>query len=137
MKVYFILLSFLYLMRMFISIRSILGGLLGWSLFSFPNYLYILNHLADMVVFSLCLAGCLDLAFKKRLLNFSPDKWRRTYQATLMVGILNVLLYCYGDRFGAPALIRNPGIFTVIKFFLPYVLFAIPVIVHEHELKKE
>jgi len=128
MKLYFIILSVLYLSRIIVSV---------WVMLNPPHYLIFLNHAADMVLFTLCLAGCLDLAFKKRLVNFSTDKWRLTYQATLVLGACTVLLMCYGDKVGVPSPVGNPGFLTIGLIYLPYVLFAIPVIVHEHELKKE
>ncbi|MDY7001164.1 MAG: hypothetical protein SVS15_05205 [Thermodesulfobacteriota bacterium] len=128
MKLYFIILSVLFLTRVLLSV---------WFLLSLPHYLVFLNHVGDIVLFTLCWAGALDLAFKKRLLNFSPDKWRLTYQATLVLGAGSVLLTKYGADLGVPSPAGSPGILTLGLIFLPYVLFAIPVIVHEHELKKE
>jgi len=128
MKLYFLLLSVLFLTRVVVSV---------WVLLSLPHYLVFLNHAADIVLFALCLAGCLDLAFKKRLVNFSQDKWRLTYQATLVLGAGSVLLTNYGHSLGVPSPAGSPGILTLGLIFLPYVLFAIPVIVHTHELKKE
>lgn len=109
----------------------------AWVMLSLPHYLVFLNHAADIVLFALCLTACLDLAFKKRLVNLSPDKWRLTYQATLVLGACSVLLTKYGDRLGVPSPAGSPDILTLGLIFLPYVLFAIPVIVYVYELKKE
>jgi hypothetical protein len=122
-KVYFFLLCLLYVARiLLVSLPSIYMGLRSPDLFT-------LNHVLDVVAFSLCLAAALELGFGRRLVKrFTDGHWKLTGQATIALGILQTFLYGWGERIGMPDLIPQPGILTILRLMLPYVLFAVPAI---------
>jgi hypothetical protein len=129
MKVYMILLGILYLLRLLVSI---------WTLTYLPHFLFIIQHLGDMVLFSLCMAGGIAFAYGKHILKFDRGTWKLISRLTLILGAYTVLLYVKGDEvFGIPAPASGGGLFQILMIFLPYVLFSIPVIVYEHELSKK
>jgi hypothetical protein len=126
MKVYVILLGILYALRMLVSV---------WALSHVPHYLFMLQHLADIVLFSLCMAGSVAHAYGKHVIRLERGTWKLVSRLTLVLGAFTVLLYVKGDViFGIPAPAAGGGIFQVAMIFLPYVLFAIPVIVYEHQM---
>ncbi len=128
MKFYFILLAVLWLARMTVSVSSLLFG---------QHPLYMLNHALDLVALTLCLTGTLQLSFGKVLLpKFTPDHWRLLSRGTLLLGALSTLLYTHGDLVGVPAT-AGPGLMGVAMVFIPYLLFSIPIIVLEHDLRKK
>jgi hypothetical protein len=127
MKVYTVLLAILYALRMFISL---------WALTTLPHWLFALNHLADIALFTLCVAAAVEFGFGKRLVRLPLDTWRLVGRLTLVLGAFSTLLYTNGQIFGAPAPAAGGGILQVAMIFLPYVLFAIPVIVYEHKLRQ-
>lgn len=125
MKGYFVLLCVLYLATLFMSV---------WSLTNPLHVLVALKNALDIALFSICLAGCFGLAFKRVYLE--PTRWRLTYQATLTLGVFSVMLMGFGDRFGVPMPVGQPSLLELGLMFLPYLLFALPVILYEQALKK-
>lgn len=130
MKFYFILLTLLHIARVvLISLPAMVAR-------PVPDW-FFLNHLADCVLFTLCLIASYEHGFSRTVLrSMNPGRWRLAGQATLALGAFQTFLYTLGEHIGAPDLIPNPGILDVVRLYLPYVLFAIPAIVHSHELAK-
>lgn len=129
MKVYMILLGILYLLRIFVSV---------WALTHLPHYLFFIQHLGDLVLFSLCMAGGIAQAYGKAIVNLDRGTWKLVSRLTLILGAYTVLLYVKGDEvFGIPSPAAGGGLLQVAMLFLPYVLFSIPVIVYEHELAQK
>jgi hypothetical protein len=126
MKLYVVLLGFLYVLQMVLS---------GWSLLAGVNYLYALGHLGNIVLFSLCLVGAIAQAYGKVLVKLPRTGWWWTGRLTLVLGAYTALLYTRGDFFGLPS--PPSGIMHAVLIFLTYVLFAVPVIVYEYELGKQ
>lgn len=127
MKFYVILMAILYLLQMYLSITSIF--LFG------VNYLYVLGHIGNIVLYTLSLSVAIEFAYKKRFIKLSrPHIWW-VGRLTLALGAYTTLLYTRGDIFGLPSPPSN--FLHAALIFLPYVLFAIPVIVYEHELGKK
>ena len=128
MKFYAILLAVLWVLRVSLSLTSLLMG---------QHPLYMLNHAADLVVLTLAMAGAMQAGFGKVWLpRFTPNHWRMVSRGTLLLGALSTLLYTHGEAIGVPAT-AGPGLMQVGIVFLPYLLFSIPVIVLEHELRKK
>ncbi|MBU1003882.1 MAG: hypothetical protein KKE73_15330 [Proteobacteria bacterium] len=127
MKPYSILLLVLWLTTSFTDL---------WSLAYASHHLFVIKSIATVVLFTLCLAGCIQLAWGKTLLRFAPGQWRMVYQATLAIGAFYVMLKNFGDLMGVATMSGPINIFQIGLDFLPYLLFAIPVIVLEHELNK-
>ncbi|MEW5774890.1 MAG: hypothetical protein AB1916_15340 [Thermodesulfobacteriota bacterium] len=130
MKFYFVLLTLLHIARvLLVSVPTLVAR-------PVPD-LFTLNHLGDIALFTLCLVASYEHGFSRTVLkSMNPARWRMAGQATLALGVFQVFLYTMGERIGAPDLIPNPGILDVARLFLPYALFAIPAIVHSHELAK-
>lgn len=125
MKVYFILLCVLYLATVAMSI---------WSLTNPLHLLVALKNALDIGLFSMCLVAAFGLAFKRIFLE--PTRWRMTYQATLTLGAFSVMLMGFGGRFGVPMPVGEPGLLELGLIYLPYLLFAIPVVLYEKALRK-
>jgi len=124
MKLYTILLGLLWLS---VTLRDL------WSVAFATHPLFVLRAIGTAVLFTLCLAGCLELAWRRRLVRFSSVQWRMTYQATMAMGVFTVLLRHFGYLLGI-ADGQSAATLTAIGMdVLPFVLFAIPVILLEHE----
>jgi len=130
-KFYFVLLTLLHIARvLLISIPSMVAR-------PVPDWFFF-NHLADVALFTLCLIASFELGFSRPVLrSMNARRWRMAGQATLVLGAFQVFLYTMGEHIGTPDLIENPGILDVLRLYLPYLLFAIPAIVHSHELSKK
>ncbi len=126
MKGYFYLLSVLYLVTVLVSL---------WSLTNPLHVLTALKNALDIALFSACLAACHGLVYKRRY--WEAPRWRLIYQATLTLGVFGVMLMGYGERFGVPSPVGSPGLIQLGLWFLPYLLFVIPVILYEHALKND
>ena len=128
MKFYFVLLTLLHIARvLLISIPAMAAR-------PTPDWFFF-NHLADCVLFTLCLVASYELGFSRQALkSMDARRWRLAGQATLALGVFQVFLYTLGESIGAPDLIPEPGILDVLRLYLPYLLFAVPAIVHSHEL---
>ncbi len=127
MKFYAILLAVLWLTRMTVSL---------WALLTGQHPLLMLNHALDLIVLTLALAGAMQAGFGKILLpRFTAQHWRLVSRGTLLLGALSTMLYTHGEAVGVPSS-AGPGLMNVALVFLPYLLFAIPVIVLEFELRK-
>lgn len=129
-KFYFILLTLLHIARvLLISIPAMVAR-------PVPDW-FLFNHLGDVVLFTLCLVASFELGFSRPVLrSMNAFRWRMAGQATLVLGAFQVFLYTMGEHIGTPDLIPNPGILDGLRLYLPYVLFAIPAIVHAHELAR-
>lgn len=126
MKGYFILLCILYLASVVISI---------WSLTNPLHILVALKNALDIAMFTLCIMGAYGLAFKRKL--WDPVRWRMIFQGTLILGVFSVVLIGYGERFGVPSPAGAPSLLQLGLVFLPYLLFAIPVVLYERALKND
>ncbi len=125
MKGYFFLLAILYLVTLLMNI---------WSLtHHIPTLLAVKNAL-DIALFALCLLGAFGLAFRRSY--WEPLRWRMVYQATLVLGVFSVMIMGFGERFGMPSPMGKPSLLQLGMLFLPYLLFALPVILYEHALRK-
>lgn len=127
MKPYAVLLSILWLTNVVIAF---------WSLTASLPLAFALKNLGDIVLFTLCLLVCIELAFAKTIVSLSTPQLRLTYNATLFLGGAHVMMKNFGDMLGLPSPVGELNIFQIVLDFLPYVLFAIPVILLEHERKK-
>lgn len=128
MKFYFVLLTLLHIARvLLVSIPAMAAR-------PVPDWFFF-NHLADCILFTLCLVASFELGFSRPVLKgMDARRWRMAGQATLVLGAFQVFLYTLGERLGAPDLIPDPGILDVLRLYLPYLLFAVPAVVHSHEL---
>lgn len=125
MKTYFVLLAILY-------VGNLANSFVGLAFVAAP--VMIAKIAADVALMSISLWGCYGMAFGKRYL--SAAKWRIVYQATLALGVATVLLYANGEVVGLPPL-EGIGLLHAGMIFLPYVLFAVPIILYEKELKEK
>lgn len=128
MKPYSILLALLWLVTTATDL---------WGLAYAQHPLFVIKGLGTVVLFTLSLAGCIQLAWGRALVRFAPGQWRMVYQATLALGAFYVLLKNFGELLGVATMSGPTNIFQLGLDFLPYLLFAIPIIVLEHELNKE
>lgn len=127
MKPYAVLLAVLWAVTTFTDI---------WSLAYAQHFLFVVKGLGTPVLFTLCLAGCVELAWGWRLARLAPGRWRATYRATLAMGVFYVLLKDFGDLLGVPAMAGEPNLLQIGLDFLPYLLFAVPVVILVHEKEK-
>jgi hypothetical protein len=143
-KFYFILLTLLHIARvLLISVPAIIGyvsdmfsGALSGAGLTGASYLFA-NHLGDCILFTLCLIASYEHGFSRQVLkSMDPRRWRLVGQATLALGVFQTFFLIRGEALGAPDYIPNPGVLDVVRLFLPYVLFAIPAVVHSTELSK-
>ncbi len=123
---YFILLIILYAGRVFAG---------GAVIFTTGHPLPLLRAAAEIIVLGLCLWGCYGLAFKKRYLE--PVKWKIIYQFTLILGVATVVLTGYGQSFGMPGTPEGISLFHLFMILLPFLLFAVPVIIYAKELEEQ
>lgn len=124
MKGYFFLLCVLCLSKVLVSL---------WGLVTASHLLVGVVFLGDVVLLPLCTLGCYALAFKKVV--WSAGTWGAIRLLTLALGVFAVVVFGYGEQFGVPS-IGQRGMLTIALVFLPYLLFAIPVILYENALKK-
>lgn len=123
MKVYAILLCVLYLSRLVVS---------GFSLLHTPYPLRAAVNLAEILVFGACLAAAVGLGWKKRWRT--PGFWGAVATASLILGGAAALVFGFGDLFGLPQPGR-PNLLQIGLLYLPYVLFAVPAVLYERELR--
>lgn len=116
MKPYFFLLVIMY------AATLVKAGL---ALAFFPSAEGALKLLADMVLLALCVYGCFALAYGRKI--FTPQAWRLVHQATIALGLFTVFLI---NR-AAP----DGGVLRLVLTFITYLVFAIPAILYERELK--
>jgi len=116
MKPYFFLLAIMY-------VATVLN--LGFALAFSPSLDGALKAVADLALFGLCLRASHALAFGKTL--YTPQTWRLVYRATLGLGLLTVFLL---NR-AAP----ESGVLRLALSFVNYLVFAIPAVLYERELK--
>jgi len=126
MKLYVVLLGFLYVLQMALSV---------WSLTAKVNVFYALGHVGNIAAFSLCLLGAVAFAYGWSPVRISRRAWWWVGRLTLVLGAYTTVLYTRGDVFGLPS--PPSGFMHAALILLPYVLFAVPVIVYEHELGKQ
>jgi len=124
MKPFFILLAVLYL-------PSVVNA--GIGILAFPQALALVKNLGDVVVLALCLRTAYDQAFGRTWLDAA--KCRLLYQATFALGIYAVILAATDTPYGPPGLF-GPGLVHAAMVFIPYLLFAIPVVLQEKRLKE-
>ncbi|MBU1229315.1 MAG: hypothetical protein KKA55_06725 [Proteobacteria bacterium] len=97
----------------------------GFALALAPNPESMLKLLADMTLLGFCVYGCYGLAYGRKL--FTPQAWRLVHQGTLVLGLLTIFLI---NR-AAP----DSGFLRLALTFITYLVFAIPAILYERELK--
>ena len=124
MKAYSVLLAVLWVVTVFTDI---------WGLAYARHVLFVIKGVGTPVLFTLGLAGCVELAWGRRLVRFDAVRWRMAYQATLIMGGFYVMLKNYGDLLGVPTFAGEAGLMQLGLDFLPYLLFAIPLILLEHK----
>ena len=127
MKLYFILMCVLYLATMLPS-----GVLLMHA--DQIHWLRILKSVGDLVLFALCLRGAFGLAWNR--VYARQGVWNNVGAATLVLGGFSVMLFGYGEIFGVPTPAGKPSLISLGLVFLPYVLFAAPVVIYEYKMKK-
>ncbi len=128
MKLFAILLGFLWLSHMSLDVMLVV---------SMPHPFLMVVGVANVVLLSLCLAGAVELGFRKRIVRLSRKGWRITFNCTFVLGGFYVLLKNYGELLGMPGFAGgDAGLFQAALDFLPYVLFALPVVILEHEYFK-
>ncbi|WP_461209716.1 hypothetical protein [Desulfocurvus sp. DL9XJH121] len=124
MKGYSLLLAVLWAVTVFRDI---------WSLAYAQHVFFAVRAVGATVLFTLCLAGALELGWGLRLARLRPSQWRLAYLGCLGLGALHVLAGVHGELLGLPAPEAGPSLLRMGLNFLPYLLFAIPVIILEHE----
>ncbi len=124
MKPYFVLLIVLYL-------STLANAAIGIAVF--PSALALVKNLGDIVVFGLCLRTAYDHAFGRTWLNAA--RCRLLYRGVFALGVYAVILAATGTRYGPPGMFGK-GLLHVIMVFVPYLLFAIPVVLQEKRLKE-
>jgi hypothetical protein len=124
-KLYAILLSVLYLSRLAEN---------GLILLHAPYALQAAIKLAEIVIFALCLAAAVGLGWGKRWRT--PGFWGASGTASLMLGAASVMVFGFGGLFGLPQPERQ-NILQLGLMYLPYVLFAVPAVLYDRELRGE
>ena len=125
MKGYCILLAVLYVIHVVMGVFEVVVA---------PHDMRVLKLVIDAVVFALCLVGCFGLAYRKAL--WSPLTWRVIYQATLVMGCFFFFAQGFGDSVGIDHPDKDAGLLNLMMNLLNYLLFAVPVIVYEHALRR-
>lgn len=144
MKFYFILLTVLHIVRVFlVDVADLAGRVLDLASGALTgadavgSYYLMGNELADVALFTLCLVASYEHGFSRQVLRrMDPRRWRMVGQATLALGVFQAFLFTRGEVLGAPVYLPDPGVLDLARLFLPYVLFAIPAIVHSSERAK-
>ena len=126
MKGYVILLGVLYLATITRSAMALMGPPIG---------LVPYKAVIDIVLFGLCLWGGYCFVSGKTCLD--ADKWKLVSRITLGAGGMLTIGLVWGTSLGLDTPYPSPSILTALMLLLPYVLFAIPVIVFANELEKE
>lgn len=92
--------------------------------------------LGEVLLFGLCLAGCVELAWGRTVVRLSTVQWRLVSNGTFILGGLSVMFGSYGELFGLPQAAGRGGVLQAVLDFLPALVFAIPVVILEHERTK-
>lgn len=125
MKPYFILLAVLYVGRLLVD---------GLVLMTASHIVPLVRAITEVVCFGVCLWGCYGLAFQKQYLD--QTKWKIIYQFTLLLGVATVVLAVYGKEFGIPGSPGGVSLFQGGMILLPFLLFAVPVIIYSKEMEE-
>jgi hypothetical protein len=125
MKAYFILLAILFAGRLFAN---------GVVFLTVTHPVPLLRAVVELVCFGLCLWGCYGMAFRKRYLD--QARWKIIYNLTLIVGVVTVVLAVYGSEFGIPGSTGDISLFHGGMILLPFLLFAVPVIIYSKDLEE-
>ena len=123
MKPYFILLAVLFTSNTLLRV---------WQLWLGVPPEVAVSYLADVACFALCLWAAFALAFDRQPLT--RPQARLIYYATMVAGIVSVLLRVWGPQLGVPA-VGGVGLVDVGLWALSYVLFAIPAVLYDNWLK--
>ena len=125
MKGYFVLLCILFVIHTTVNVFVTVVD---------PHGMRVLKTALDFVLYGLCLYGGYGLMTRKII--WTPMTWRMIYHATLVMGGFFFLTQGFGDRMGIEHPDQGAGMLNLIMTFLKYLLFAIPVILYEHALRK-
>ena len=127
MKVYFYMATILYLGMIFRDGREL-------AVIPKPVLWEYAKVAGDVLILGACVLACYGLAFKKKYLDVA--KWRMMYPLTILLGLFTGALLAMPEKFGI--LYREPsGLLDIAMRFLPYILFAVPVILYQHELTRK
>ncbi len=126
MKGYVILLGVLYLATIARSVMALMGPPIG---------LVPYKAVIDIALFGLCLWGGYCFISGKTCLD--ADKWKLVSRVTLAVGGMLTIGLVWGTSLGLATPYPSPSLLQAAMLLLPYVLFAIPMILYANELGKE
>jgi hypothetical protein len=121
-KGYFILLAILFVATALVRAMSLAVAF---------DPVRLIQGMAEIGLFGLCLAGCHGLAFDRRY--STSQAWRLVGHLTLVVGGLSVFFRYRGEGDGMP----STDLYSLGLAFLPYLLFAIPAILYGHSLREK
>lgn len=124
MKMYFSLLCVLFASSSFLRL---------WNIWLGMPALLTVSHLADIILFALCLRVAFGAAWNRRY--FEPPQVRLIYWGTMLLGIISVTLRGLGTRAGLP--FEPAALPDLLLWFLSYALFAAPAVLLDYSLKKQ
>ncbi|WP_022662356.1 hypothetical protein [Paucidesulfovibrio longus] len=123
MKIYFVLLCVLFASSSFLRL---------WNIWLGAPAVLVVSHLADVILFALCLRVCYGAAWNRRF--FEPPQVRMIYWGTMLLGLVSVLLRGLGPQAGLP--FEAAALPDLLLWFLSYALFAAPAVLLDYSLRK-
>ncbi len=105
----------------------------GIGILAVPTAQALVKNIGDIVLFGLCLRTAFDLAYGRAWLDAAGC--RLLYRATGALGIYAVILAATDTPYGPPGLF-GPGLVHAAMVFIPYVLFIVPVVLQERQLRE-
>ncbi|MGE4292191.1 MAG: hypothetical protein AB7E32_08280 [Desulfovibrio sp.] len=124
MKTYFVLLCVLFASSSFLRL---------WNVWLGAPSVLVVSHLADVILFALCLRVAFGSAWNRRY--FEPPQVRLIYWGTMALGVISVALRGLGTRIGLP--FAPTALPDLLLWFLSYVLFAAPAVLLDYSLRKD
>ena len=130
MKIYFALLSLLFASSAATRIAQLMrpGG-------PFADPYHIIKYAADIVLFAAALYGAYLHGWGKR--EGSIVLWGWIKNLLLALGAFSVIAAGFPEALGVPGTPQRPGLLRLFLLFLPYILFAVPVVLLEKEMRDE
>ncbi|MGE4503943.1 MAG: hypothetical protein AB7D51_01225 [Desulfovibrionaceae bacterium] len=92
---------------------------------------FLVQYLADAVLFFLCVRVCYGAAFNRRF--FEPGAVRLIYWGTMVLGFASTALLVAGPSLGLPDFDVHP--INLVMSFLPYPMFALPSILVDRAVR--